>query len=400
MSTLNRVEFKSALALAGVVGLRMFGLFLVLPVLAFYLQKMPGSTPALIGLALGVYGIGHMLLQIPMGMLSDRVGRKPVITFGLVLFALGSLTAALAHGVDGIILGRALQGTGAVTGSSQALAADLSRDQSRGAVMGIIGAMIGVAFLLALLLGPPLAALAGLQGLFALTFVLVLGAIALLWIVVPHAPPPRGHASAGVASILGTLRDRRLLLLDASVFALHGVLTAFFIAMPLLLAHDLGLPPAVQWRIYVPALLVAAAAMGLLLPRLRTLGASVRLVQSSVAAVGLGLAGLALASGSVWMAGAAAMVFFVGFNLLEASLPSMVSRIAPPSLRGAALGAYSASQFFGMAAGGMLGGLLLGRYGVTGLFAAAAAVSLPWSLLLARGARRMAAADAVSSPAR
>ncbi|MDE1958450.1 MAG: MFS transporter [Xanthomonadaceae bacterium] len=395
MSALNRTEFKSALALASVVGLRMFGLFLVLPVLAFYLQTMPGATPALIGLALGVYGIGHMLLQIPMGMLSDRVGRKPVITFGLALFALGSLTAALAHGVTGIILGRALQGTGAVTGSSQALAADLSREQSRGAVMGIIGAMIGAAFLLALLLGPPLAAVAGLQGLFALTFVLVLGAIALLWGVVPHAPPPRGHASAGIGSILGTLRDRRLLLLDASVFALHGVLTAFFIAMPLLLARDLGLPPAAQWRIYVPALLAAAVAMGLLLPRLRTLGASVRLVQASVVAVGLGLAGLALTGGSVWMAGAAAMVFFVGFNLLEASLPSLVSRIAPAPMRGAALGAYSASQFCGMAAGGILGGLLLGRYGVSGLFAAAAALSLPWSLLLARGARPMIAAQAV-----
>ena len=399
MSTLNRVELKSALALASVVGLRMFGLFLVLPVLAFYLQKLPGATPALIGLALGVYGIGHMLLQIPMGMLSDRIGRKPVITFGLALFALGSLTAALAHGVSGIILGRALQGTGAVTGASQALAADLSREQSRGAVMGIIGAMIGAAFLLALLLGPPLAALAGLQGLFALTFVLVLGAIALLWIVVPHAPPPRGHASAGIASILGTLRDRRLLLLDASVFALHGVLTAFFVAMPLLLANDLGLAPAAQWRIYVPALLAAALAMGLLLPRLRTLGASVRVVQASVAAVGLGLAGLALAGGSVWMTGAAAMVFFIGFNLLEASLPSLVSRIAPLPMRGAALGAYSASQFFGMAAGGLLGGLLLGRYGVVGLFAAAAAVSLPWSLLLARGARRMIATEIGSSPA-
>ena len=380
---MTKTELRAALALALVVGLRMFGLFLVLPVLALDLQRMPGATPWLIGVALGIYGVGHLLLQIPLGLLSDRIGRKPVITLGLALFALGSLLAALAHGVDGIILGRALQGTGAVTGASQALAADLSGEHSRNAVMGILGGMIGLAFLLALLLGSTLAAhLGGLQGLFGLTFVLVLVAIAALWLLVPHAPAPRAHGSEGLAAIVHTLRDARLLVLDASVCVLHGLLMLFFVAMPLLLAHGLHLGVGEQWRVYVPALLAAGLVMGVVLPRLRGIRASVRVVQAGALMLGLGLLALACARGALALGLLGAILFFVAFSLLEASMPSLVSRLAQPARRGAALGAYSAAQFFGVILGGATGGVLLGTIGVVGVFFTAAIVALLWFLML------------------
>ncbi|WP_297905421.1 MFS transporter [Metallibacterium sp.] len=386
---MTKMEIRSALALALVVGLRMFGLFLVLPVLALDLQRMPGVTPLLIGAALGIYGVGHLLLQIPLGLLSDHIGRKPVITLGLALFALGSLIAALAHGVDGIILGRALQGTGAVTGASQALAADLSGEHSRNAVMGILGGTIGLAFLLALLLGSTLAAhLGGLQGLFGLTFVLVLVAIAALWLLVPHAPAPRTHGSEGLGAIVHTLRDTRLLVLDVSAFVLHGLLTLFFVVMPLLLAHGLHLVAGAQWRVYVPALLTAGLVMGVALPRMRGLRASIRALQFSALLLALGLAALAFARGSLGMGMLGAVLFFVAFSMLEASLPSLVSRLAQPARRGAALGAYSAAQFFGVIVGGACGGVLLGTIGVAGGFATAAIVALLWFLmLLPAGAR-------------
>ena len=386
---MTKMEIRSALALALVVGLRMFGLFLVLPVLALDLQRMPGVTPLLIGAALGIYGVGHLLLQIPLGLLSDHIGRKPVITLGLALFALGSLIAALAHGVDGIILGRALQGTGAVTGASQALAADLSGEHSRNAVMGILGGTIGLAFLLALLLGSTLAAhLGGLQGLFGLTFALVLVAIAALWLLVPHAPAPRTHGSEGLGAIVHTLRDTRLLVLDVSAFVLHGLLTLFFVVMPLLLAHGLHLVAGAQWRVYVPALLTAGLVMGVALPRMRGLRASIRALQFSALLLALGLAALAFARGSLGMGMLGAVLFFVAFSMLEASLPSLVSRLAQPARRGAALGAYSAAQFFGVIVGGACGGVLLGTIGVAGGFATAAIVALLWFLmLLPAGAR-------------
>ncbi|WP_298191396.1 MFS transporter [Metallibacterium sp.] len=386
---MTKMEIRSALALALVVGLRMFGLFLVLPVLALDLQRMPGVTPLLIGAALGIYGVGHLLLQIPLGLLSDHIGRKPVITLGLALFALGSLIAALAHGVDGIILGRALQGTGAVTGASQALAADLSGEHSRNAVMGILGGTIGLAFLLALLLGSTLAAhLGGLQGLFGLTFALVLVAIAALWLLVPHAPAPRAHGSEGLGAIVHTLRDTRLLVLDVSAFVLHGLLTLFFVVMPLLLAHGLHLVAGAQWRVYVPALLTAGLVMGVVLPRMRGLRASIRALQFSALLLALGLAALAFARGSLGMGMLGAVLFFVAFSMLEASLPSLVSRLAQPARRGAALGAYSAAQFFGVIVGGACGGVLLGTIGVAGGFATAAIVALLWFLmLLPAGAR-------------
>lgn len=389
MSKLSPLERRSALTLACVISLRLFGLFLIMPVFSLYAQHMPDATPWLIGLALGVYGLGQVLLQIPLGLLSDRIGRKPAITLGLLVFAVGGLVAAMSHSLLGIVMGRALQGMGAVAGAGTALAADLTRQENRSKVMGIIGVSIGVAFLLALILGPPLEAVAGLSGLFAATSILALAALVLLWLIVPTPERPSAPAAATWGSVLSMLRDGRMLVLNGSVFFLHLLLTASFVGLPLLLANRLHLPVNRHWELYLPVMVIAAFVMGACLHRMRELAQSLRLVAVCVVATGLGLLGLGLSGEHVAVLGVAAAVFFSAFNLLEAALPSLVSQLAPGPMRGAAMGAYSTSQFLGAFVGGAVGGIALGRLGVDGVFLCAAALTLLWLPLVWFGARRI-----------
>lgn len=379
---LTPLERRAAAALALVVGLRMFGLFLILPVFAAQARAYPDAVPWLIGLALGVYGLGQAALQLPYGVLSDRIGRRPTITLGLLLFALGGVVAALASTLKAVVLGRALQGMGAVSGAGLALAADLTRDEVRGKVMAILGVSIGGSFVLALLLAAPLFALGGLGFLFGLTAVLALLALAVLWLAVPA--PERAAAPAAIAagSLRGVLADRRLLLLDLSVFVLHALLTAAFIALPTLLTDRLDLPLAQHWQFYVPAMIAAALSLGVFVGgRASTLAG---LGWRQILALGLcalGLAVLATGSGAVVL-GLGGFAFFAGFTALEALMPTMVSRLAPASRRGAALGAYSGLQFLGAFVGGLAGGVLLGRFGEPGVLLGAAGLALAWCLVL------------------
>ena len=389
MSKLTPLELRSALTLACVISLRLFGLFLIMPVFSLYAKTMPGATAFMIGFALGVYGLGQILLQIPLGLLSDRIGRKPAITLGLVLFAIGGVIAAMADSLTGIAIGRAVQGMGAVAGAGIALAADLTADENRGKVMGIIGISIGAAFLLALILGPPLEAIRGLPGLFAATSILALLSLLLLWLIVPAPSHARAPAAAGLAQVLEMLADRRLLVLNGSVFFLHAMLTASFVGLPLLLAGSLRLPVNRHWELYLPVMLVAALVMGGSLRHMREVAQSLRVVTVCVVAMGLALLGFALSGTHLLVFGLMAAVFFSGFNLLEAALPSLVSRLAPTHLRGAALGAYSTSQFAGAFVGGALGGLALGRFGPHGIFVGAAVLTLLWLPLLVSGSRRI-----------
>ena len=391
MSKLSSLELRSALTLACVISLRLFGLFLILPVFSLYAQKMPDATPLLIGLALGIYGIGQMLLQIPLGLLSDRIGRKPAITLGLAVFAVGGMVAAMSHTLTGIVIGRALQGMGAVAGAGTALAADLTSDENRGKVMGIIGVSIGMSFLLALILGPPLEAVQGLAGLFGATSILAVLAMVLLWALVPTPARQKAPAGASFRVVFGMLGDQRMLVLNGSVFFLHALLTASFVGLPLLLAESLHLPVSRHWEVYLPVMTIAAFVMGALLPRMREIAQSLRIVVGCVIALGLSLAGMAVVGTHVALLGVAATVFFSAFNLLEAALPSLVSRLAPAHLRGAAMGAYSTSQFFGAFVGGAVGGIALGALGLSGVFACAAALTLVWLPLAMWGARRIAA---------
>ena len=393
MSKLSPLERRSALTLACVISLRLFGLFLIMPVFSLYAQKMPDATPLMIGLALGVYGLGQVLLQIPLGLLSDRIGRKPAITLGLLVFAVGGLVAACSHSLLGIVIGRALQGMGAVAGAGTALAADLTREENRGKVMGIIGVSIGVAFLLALILGPPLEAIEGLSGLFGATSILALAALVLLWLIVPTPERRKAPAAAAFGSVLSMLRDGRMLVLNGSVFFLHMLLTASFVGLPLLLAERLQLPVNRHWELYLPVMVIAAFVMGACLHRMRDVAQSLRIVGICVVAIGLGLLGFALSGQHLAALGVAAAVFFSAFNLLEAALPSLVSRLAPSHLRGAAMGAYSTSQFLGAFVGGAVGGIALGRLGTDGVFLCAAAMTLLWLPLVLAGARRIREGD-------
>ena len=398
MSKLSPLERRSALTLACVISLRLFGLFLIMPVFSLYAQQMPDATPWLIGMALGVYGLGQVLLQIPLGLLSDRIGRKPAITLGLLVFAAGGLVAAMSHGLPGIVIGRALQGMGAVAGAGTALAADLTRHENRSKVMGIIGVSIGVAFLLALILGPPLEAVAGLSGLFAATSILALAALVLLWLIVPTPEQATAPAAASWVGVLSMLRDGRMLVLNGSVFFLHMLLTASFVGLPLLLANRLHLPVNRHWELYLPVMVIAAFVMGACLHRMRDLAQSLKLVAVCVVATGLGLLGFGLSGEHVAVLGVAAAVFFSAFNLLEAALPSLVSQLAPGSMRGAAMGAYSTSQFLGAFVGGAVGGIALGRLGTDGVFLCAAALTLVWLPLVLLGARRIEAGRAGLEP--
>jgi predicted MFS family arabinose efflux permease len=315
----------------------------------------------------------------------------------LLLFALGGLIAAMSHTLTGIVIGRAVQGMGAVAGAGIALAADLTAEENRGKVMGIIGVSIGLAFLLALILGPPLEAIAGLPGLFAATSILALVSLLLLWLIVPTPERPRAPAAAAFGPVLAMLRDSRMLVLNGSVFFLHALLTASFVGLPLLLANTLQLPVNRHWELYLPVMTVAAFVMGATMHHMREIAQSLRIVMVCVVAIGLALLGFALSGSHIAAFGVAAAVFFSAFNLLEAALPSLVSRLAPEHLRGAAMGAYSTSQFVGAFVGGTFGGIALGRLGPDGVFVCAAALTLLWLPLVIAGSRRIGRAVAVQA---
>lgn len=382
---LDGVERRTAGALAGVFGLRMFGLFLLYPILAPYASRLPGATPFLVGLAIGVYGLTQALTQLPFGLASDRLGRKPLVTAGLALFVAGSIIAALSQGIGGIIVGRAVQGTGAVGAVILALAADLTRVEQRSRSMGIIGVGIGLAFGLAVVAGPTVEAWTGLAGIFWLTAALGLAGVVILWTVVPtpRAPVLHRETEAIAAVLRSVLRRAQLWRLYGSIFALHAMLAALFLVIPLRLQAALGGAGGAQWMFYLPVLV---AALLLMLPlivyaegrgRLKPIAAGAILALAA-AALAVGLAPADLIGLAIVLA-----VFFGAVTFMEALLPSLVSRMARPEERGTALGVYSTSQFLGIFVGGALGGALQGVFGILGLCAFVAALGLLWLPLFA-----------------
>ncbi|MDA8015033.1 MAG: MFS transporter [Gammaproteobacteria bacterium] len=374
---MNAAERKAVAVLAGIFALRMAGLFLLLPVLAPHAARMPESSPLLIGLALGVYGATQGALQIPFGMASDRFGRKAVITAGLLVFALGGAVAALAESIEMLILGRAIQGGGAVSAAALALTADLTRAEQRTTAMAILGVGIGAVFLLSLICAPPLQSAIGVDGIFWLSAALGLGAVALLWGALPPAPPT-APAHGNSAQFAGIIQDRRLLQLNFGAFALHAALTAVFVELPGMLQEQSGLPLASHWKIYAPVLAASAVAMAPLL-MLSARRHQVALL-CAVALLAVACAGLARIAGSGALPAVLAVlwVFFTAFNALEAMLPSRVSRLAPARAKGAAIGVYTTCQFLGMFAGGLCGGALSGRFGAGGVFWFCAALAAVW----------------------
>jgi len=374
-------ERRASASLAAIFALRMLGLFLVLPVFALEAARYPGGDdPALVGLAMGIYGLTQGLLQIPFGMASDRLGRKRVIIAGLLVFALGSFVAALAGSLTWLVIGRSLQGAGAVSAAVTALLADQTRDEVRTKAMALVGASIGLMFALSLVLAPLLVTLAGLAGLFALTGLLALGGVAVVVWWVPAEPHQHKNQPRGKLSEV--LTHAALLRLDAGVFILHAVQLAMWVAIPALLVQA-GLPPAQHWWVYLPAVLASFFVMGATLFPLERRGYLRAVFLGSIALIGLVQLGLLWAVDAPSIAWLAFMlfVFFCGFNVLEASQPSLASRVAPPHARGAALGVYNTLQSLGFFAGGALGGWLVKTQGVPTLFMACAAGMGLWLLL-------------------
>ena len=378
--TMTRQELRSSGSLALIFALRMLGLFLVLPVFALEAQHYAGGNdPAMVGLALGMYGLTQAVFQLPLGLASDRFGRKKVIIVGLLVFALGSLVAALADSLMGLVWGRALQGAGAVSAAVTALLADLTRDSVRTKAMAMVGGSIALMFSLALVLSPLLAGWVGLSGIFWITLALTLaGMAAVLWVVPPepvqHTAMPRGRFA-------DLLAYPDLLRLNVGVFVLHTVQMAMWVAVPTMLVQA-GLVKTAHWQVYLPAVLLSFAALGRLfaMERKGQLRSALLLAIVLVLLVQAGLGALTLAGDapSLWLLGAAMLVFFIGFNMLEATQPSLVSRMAPERLRGAALGAYNTLQSLGLFAGGFLGGWLSRHGSLTGVFAATALLCVVW----------------------
>ena len=402
-SRMTADERRASLALAGIFTLRMLGLFMILPVFSLYADDYAGHTPMLIGLAIGIYGLTQALFQIPFGMLSDRIGRKRVIVGGLLIFVLGSAVAAMADTITGVILGRALQGLGAIAAAVMALTADLTREEQRTKAMAIIGVCIGLAFALAMVIGPVVTRLVGLSGLFWLTGVLALLGIAVLVFYVPNPRVSRFHRDtepvpAQFARIVG---DGQLLRLDIGILILHLIMTASFVVLPLALRDEAGLPAAEHWKVY---LLVLTVSVLIMVPFVVYADRYNRLKQVFIIAIALlvgSQAGLSAFHQSVTHIVVLLVVYFSAFNILEASLPSLVSRIAPPEMKGTALGAYSTCQYFGAFLGGLCGGWIYGLEGGLGgvgaVFAFCATLAGIWLLVSAamHNRRRSAAISSI-----
>ncbi len=372
--SLTPAEKKAAGSLALVVGLRMFGLFLILPVFTLYAQDLQGDTPLLTGLAIGIYGLTQAMMQIPMGLLSDFFGRKQVIIAGMLLFIAGSVVAALADSILGVIAGRALQGLGAVASVSMALAADLSRDSQRTKVMAFIGMSIGLSFMVALLAAPVLAELGGLSGLFWITA--LLSGLGLLVFIALVPKPGRHHQEDSPLVHLGrVLRRGQLLRLNLAVMSLHLVLTGLFVALPLLLNRIL--PGAEQhWKFYLPAMVASVVFMvpAIIVSEKRNLNTRIVPVAFVLLAAALGLLDVVPAHYGLVLA--VLIAFFTAFNYLESTLPAMLSRRVTSKVRGAAMGAYTTGQFFGAFLGGLLGGWLMQMGSTRTVYVAMAGIAL------------------------
>jgi len=383
---MTSTERRAAISLAGIFGLRMLGMFLILPVFALYARTLPGGEDhTLIGLALGMYGLTQAILMIPFGMASDRIGRKPVIIFGLVVFALGSFLAASADDLWGVLLGRALQGAGAISAAVTALLADLTREEKRTQAMAMIGSTIGLAFAFSLAAGPAFYHWIGVPGMFAMTGVLALLAILVVKFVTPNPGSTAFHsdAEANPARLKDVLRHGELLRLNWGIFSLHAAQMAMFIVVPFALVQG-GLDAEHHWQVYLPVLI---ASLVLLVPVIiygEKRGELKKVFVAAIALMFVAQVGLAFSMHLFWGVVAALFVYFVAFNILEASLPSLVSKIAPPEAKGTAMGVYNTSQALGLFFGGVAGGWLAQHQGFAAVFAFCAGLMAIWLLLAVR----------------
>jgi MFS family permease len=362
--------------------LRMMGLFMIFPVFALYAQDLSGQTTTLIGLALGTYGLTQALLQIPFGIASDRYGRKLVIAVGLLVFAVGSGVAAVSTSIWGVILGRALQGAGAISAPVMALLADLTREEQRTKAMAVIGISIGASLVGSLILGPVVDNAIGVPGIFWLTAASALAALVILFVAVPNpvrtAIPEREQ---GLAPFLRLLRDPQLGRLNVGIFVVHLVVTAMFLVLPQILVEHMGLPPAQHWKLYLLVMVSGIVAMVPALAFGNRAGRTGGVLAGAVALLAVAEIFLAISyRSSIWLV-VLLIAFFTAFNLLEAMLPSLISRLAPPKSKGAAMGVFGTAQFLGAFVGGALGGVIYEHVGAAAVFIFAGGAAAVWLLL-------------------
>jgi MFS family permease len=390
--SMSPTELRASIGLASVYGLRMLGLFIILPIFALYAEHLPGGeSHLLIGVALGAYGLTQAILQIPAGWLSDHYGRKPVIYIGLILFAIGSLVAASADNIYWIIAGRTIQGAGAINAAVMALTADLTREDHRTKAMAMIGMTIGVSFALSMVLSPLLYARIGMSGIFVMTAVLAVIAMLVVAFFIPSPAITRFHTDteANGKRLGEVLRNKDLLRLDFGIFSLHAILMSVFMQVPFLLKSE-GLHEVYHWKVYLPVMLLAFV---LMIPPMIFADRKSRVKEVFIGAIALAALAqltLMLFHGSVLSVSVALLLFFVAFNLLEAMLPSLISKTAPLAAKGTAMGVYSSVQFLGAFVGATAGGFLLEHFGGNSVLIFAIVLLISW-LLVAGGMQPPAA---------
>lgn len=376
-------QWRSVSSIALIFAFRMLGLFMILPVFSIAADNYDGATPALIGFALGVYGLTQAALQIPLGTLSDKFGRKPIIAAGLVLFAIGSVVAATTHSINGLIIGRAIQGAGAIGSTLLALTADLTKVENRSQAMAMVGMTIGASFMISMLLGPLLYAHFALHGLFWFTCALSLCGIGILLFLVPKVPEYQRHSDTEpvLSLIKATLKNTQLLRLDASIFSLHAILTAFFVVLPIILEQYVGLHESRQWIMYGPVLIAAFITMIPIMIYAEKKHRTKEIMLCAILALSASTFGVYLFHNSLFLVGMIMLLFFTAFSLLEATLPSLITKLAPAKSKGTAMGIYSTAQFLGIFVGGTAAGILLEQLGIPAVLLFLSALAVAWFLL-------------------